>query len=70
MTSASPLPVMAFVVPSNSNNCMSTVMTTITLNGQGIGNGHVSGMEMNGSYYVTIMQGNNEVLASRAVTLL
>jgi hypothetical protein len=62
--------VMAFVVPSSSNNCMSTVMTTITLNGQGIGNGHVSGPEMNGSYYVTIMQGNNEVLATDAVPLL
>lgn len=62
--------VMAFVVPSNSSNCMSTVMAPITLNGQGIGNGHVKGMESNGSYYVTIMQGNNEVLASQPVTLL
>ena len=62
--------VMAFVVPSSSSNCMSTVMTVINLNGRGIGNGHVSGMESNGSYYVTIMQGNNEVLASQPVTLL
>jgi hypothetical protein len=62
--------VMAFVVPSNSSNCMSSVMTTITLNHVGIGNGHLSGLEMNGSYYVTIMQGMNEVLASKAVPLL
>jgi hypothetical protein len=62
--------VMAFVVPSSSSNCMSMVMTTITLNNQGIGNGHLKGPEMNGSYYVTIMQGNNEVLASKAVNLL
>ena len=62
--------VMAFVVPSNSSNCMSAVTTTITLNGEGIGNGHVTGMESNGSYYVTIMQGMNEVLASQAVPLL
>jgi hypothetical protein len=62
--------VMAFVIPSNSSNCMSQVMTAITLNGQGIGNGHLSGPEMNGSFYVTVMQGMNEVLASKAVALL
>lgn len=62
--------VMAFVVPANSSNCMSDVMTTITLNRRGIGNGHVRGSEPNGSYYVTIMQGNNEVLASTAVALI
>ena len=46
-------------------------MAVITLNGQGIGNGHVTGMEANGSYFVTIenMSGN-EVLASQAVPLL
>lgn len=62
--------VTAFVVPAGSSNCMSDVMTTITLNRRGIGNGHVRGSEPNGSYYVTIMQGNNEVLASTAVTLI
>src|SRR6266568_8978278 len=62
--------VMAFVVPASSSMCMSQIMTVITLNREGIGNGHVSGPESNGSYYVTIMQGNNEVLASKAVPLL
>jgi len=62
--------VMAFVVPSNSSNCMSQVMTPISLNGQGVGNGHLSGPEMDGPSYVTIMQGNTEVLASQSVPLL
>jgi len=62
--------VMAFLVPASSSMCMSQIMTVITLNREGIGNGHVSGPESNRSYYVTIMQGNNEVLASKAVPLL
>jgi len=49
---------------------MSQIMTVITLSREGIGNGHVSGPESNRSYYVTIMHGNNEVLASKAVPLL
>jgi len=63
--------VMAFVVPSGSSSCMSMNMTAITLNGQGIGNGHLSGMEANGNYFVAIedMSGN-EVLASQSVPLL
>lgn len=60
----------AFAVPSGSGSCMSMVMGMITLNRQGIGNGHLTGMASNGSYYVTIMQGSNEVLASNAVPLL
>lgn len=62
--------VMAFVVPAGSSNCMTANMTAITLNGQGIGNGHLTGMEMNGSYYVAIENMGNEVLASQAVPLL
>ena len=63
--------VMAFVVQPGASNCMSMTMTTITLNGQGIGNGHLAGMETNGMYFVAIenMSGK-EVLASTAVTLL
>ena len=63
--------VMAFVVQPGSSSCMSTNMVAITLNGQGIGNGHLNGMEMNGNYFVAIenMMGS-EVLASKAVPLL
>ena len=62
--------VRAFVVPAGSSNCMSDVMTTITLNRRGIGNGHVRGSKPNGSYYVTIMNGDDEILASTAVPLV
>jgi hypothetical protein len=62
--------VMAFVVQPGSSSCMSVNMTTITLNGQGIGNGHLNGMEMNGKYFVAIENMGNEVLASQAVPLL
>ena len=61
---------MAFVVQPGSSSCMSMNMTTITLNGQGIGNGHLNGMEMNGKYFVAIENMGNEVLASQAVPLL
>lgn len=61
--------VMAYVVPSSSNNCMSSVMAPVIVNRVGIGNGHLAGAESNGSYYVTIMNGTTEVLASKAVNL-
>lgn len=61
--------VMAFVVPSSSNNCMSAVMAAVTVNQVGIGNGHLAGLESTGSYYVAIMKGTTEVLASQAVNL-
>lgn len=60
----------AYVVQPGSSSCMSATAAIITVNSVGIGNGHLAGPEMNGSYFVAIMSGPNEVLASQAVPLL
>ena len=63
--------VTASLVDATKNNCPTLVTTTITLNDEGIGNGHLSGMEPNGSYYVEVSDSSmNEVLASKAVPLI
>lgn len=44
-------------------------MAPVHLHTAGIGNGHLTGLESSGSYYVTIMQGTNDVLAGQEIKL-
>lgn len=61
----------ATLVQYTSNTCVAEDVEKITVNSQGIGNGHLSTENLaSGQYFVQINQGTQQVLATTLLTLI